>query len=41
MSSAAAEEIICVMRHASENPHGWRLRAMIVMILTHRTPLRE
>jgi site-specific recombinase XerC len=26
------EEIVCVMRHASENPHGWRLRAMIVML---------
>jgi integrase len=25
------EEIVCVMRHASEDPHGWRLRAMIVM----------
>jgi len=19
------EEIVCVMRHASEDPHGWRL----------------
>lgn len=26
------EEIVCVMRHASENPHGFRLRAMIVML---------
>jgi hypothetical protein len=26
------EEIVCVMRHASEDPHGWRLRAMIVML---------
>jgi site-specific recombinase XerD len=26
------EEIVCVMRHASEGPHGRRLRAMIVML---------
>ncbi|MGA2321816.1 MAG: tyrosine-type recombinase/integrase [Solirubrobacteraceae bacterium] len=26
------EEIVCVMRHATEDPHGWRLRAMIVML---------
>jgi site-specific recombinase XerD len=26
------EEIVCGMRHASEDPHGWRLRAMIVML---------
>ncbi len=26
------EEIVCVMRHARENPHGFRLRAMIVML---------
>jgi site-specific recombinase XerD len=26
------EEIVAVMRHASENPHGWRLRAIIVML---------
>jgi site-specific recombinase XerD len=26
------EEIICVMRHVGENSHGWRLRAMIVML---------
>jgi site-specific recombinase XerD len=26
------EEIVCVMRHASEDSHGWRLRAMIVML---------
>jgi len=26
------EEIVCVMRSASEDPHGWRLRAMIVML---------
>jgi integrase len=26
------EEIVCVMRHASEDPHGRRLRAMIVML---------
>jgi integrase len=26
------EEIVCVMRHASEDAHGWRLRAMIVML---------
>ncbi len=26
------EEIVAVMRHASENPHGYRLRAMIVML---------
>jgi integrase len=26
------EEIVCVMRHASEDPHGWRLRAMLVML---------
>ena len=26
------EEIVCVMRHASEGPHGWQLRAMIVML---------
>src|SRR3989440_1830785 len=26
------EEIVCVMRHASNDPHGWRLRAMIVML---------
>ena len=26
------EEIVCVMRHASENLHGFRLRAMIVML---------
>jgi hypothetical protein len=26
------EEMVCVMRHASEDPHGFRLRAMIVML---------
>jgi integrase len=26
------EEIVCVMRHASNDPHGFRLRAMIVML---------
>ena len=26
------EEIVCVMRHASDDPHGFRLRAMIVML---------
>ena len=26
------EEIVCVLRHAGEHPHGWRLRAMIVML---------
>ena len=26
------EEIVCVMRHASENPDGFRLRAMIVTL---------
>ena len=26
------EEIVCVMRHAREDPHGFRLRAMIVML---------
>ena len=26
------EEIICVMRHMGDNAHGWRLRAMIVML---------
>ncbi len=26
------EEIVCVMRHASEDPHGFRLGAMIVML---------
>jgi site-specific recombinase XerC len=26
------EEIVCVMCHASEDPHGFRLRAMIVML---------
>ena len=26
------EEIVCVMRHAGENLHGFRLRAMIVML---------
>jgi site-specific recombinase XerD len=26
------EEIVCVMRHASEDPHGFRLRSMIVML---------
>jgi site-specific recombinase XerD len=26
------EEIVAVMRHASENPNGFRLRAMIVML---------
>ena len=26
------EEIVCVMRHASEDAHGSRLRAMIVML---------
>src|SRR5205807_48279 len=26
------EEIVCVMRHASEEAHGFRLRAMIVML---------
>jgi hypothetical protein len=24
------EEIVCVMRHVSDDPHGFRLRAMIV-----------
>jgi site-specific recombinase XerD len=26
------EEIVCVMRHTSEDAHGFRLRAMIVML---------
>ncbi len=26
------EEIVCVVRHASDDPHGFRLRAMIVML---------
>jgi site-specific recombinase XerD len=26
------EEIVCVMRHADEDPHGWRLRAMLVVL---------
>jgi hypothetical protein len=26
------EEIVCVMRRASDDRHGWRLRAMIVML---------
>jgi hypothetical protein len=26
------EEIVCVMRHAGEDPYGFRLRAMIVML---------
>jgi site-specific recombinase XerC len=26
------EEIVAVMRHVSEDPHGWRLRAMIVVL---------
>jgi integrase-like protein len=26
------EEIVCVMRNVSDDPHGWRLRAMIVML---------
>jgi len=26
------EEIVCVMRHASDDPHGFRLRAMIMML---------
>jgi hypothetical protein len=26
------EEIVCAMRHASEDRHGWRLRAMRVML---------
>jgi integrase len=26
------EEIISVMRHASDDPHGWRLRAVIVVL---------
>jgi site-specific recombinase XerD len=26
------EEIVSVLRHAGEDPHGWRLRAMIVML---------
>ena len=26
------EEIVCVMRHATNDPHGFRLRAMIVML---------
>jgi Phage integrase family len=26
------EEIVCVMRDVSDDPHGWRLRAMIVML---------
>src|SRR5437016_4370961 len=26
------EEIVCVMLHASDDPHGFRLRAMIVML---------
>ena len=26
------EEIVCVMRHASDDPHGFRLRAMIAML---------
>src|SRR2546426_9151399 len=28
----SVEEIVCVMRHASEDPHGRRLRAMLVML---------
>jgi integrase len=26
------DEIVAVMRHASDDPHGWRLRAMIVVL---------
>jgi site-specific recombinase XerD len=26
------EEIVCAMRHAGDDPHGFRLRAMIVML---------
>ena len=26
------EEIVSVMRHACEDPHGWRIRAMIVIL---------
>jgi len=26
------EEVVAVMRNASEDPHGFRLRAMIVML---------
>jgi site-specific recombinase XerD len=26
------EEIICVMRHVGDSAHGWRLRALIVML---------
>jgi hypothetical protein len=26
------EEIVCVMRQASEDRHGWRLRAMLVIL---------
>jgi integrase len=26
------EEIVAVMRHAPDDPHGWRLRAMIVVL---------
>jgi hypothetical protein len=26
------EQIVGVMRHAHDHPHGWRLRAMIVML---------
>ena len=26
------EEIVAVMRHASDDPHGWRVRAMIVVL---------
>jgi len=29
---ATVEETVCVMRHASDDPHGFRLRAMIVML---------
>jgi site-specific recombinase XerD len=35
------EEIVCVMRHASDDSHGFRLRAMIVIPWRGALRIRE
>src|SRR5829696_5853904 len=35
------DEIVAVMRHTAENRHGWRLRAMIVVLWRAGLPVQE
>ena len=35
------EEIVAVMRHAPDDRHGWRVRAMIVVRDEHAEPVRR